>query len=255
MCLLLVLRCHMYADVEHDLHRRPTDLQGQTLHWCTHKKYCKNLGAFCASRTFSQLASHEQIDALLLTHLLAECAAGKEGDAGLSIFMSLLPGPGGDTPPSCPLVTGQRPLQSTPELFLRCGNNNFSIHSHLTTIAHGVFPLASRLFNHSCVPNAVPKYRLARAKPVVMEVVAIRDIDPGEEVYCFRFYTHVRSQAGPKDMHSVCRSCTLGDPPADISIHIWFHVHVSFMYSAQATRHVHHCPRPGRAQVPWTVSC
>lgn len=97
--------------------------------------------------------------------------------------MSLLPGPvtGKDAPPTCPLSASQRPLQSASELFSRGGNNNFSIHSHLTTIAHGVFPLASRLFNHSCVPNAVAKYKIAPAKEVVMEIVAIRDIASGEE--------------------------------------------------------------------------
>ncbi|KAH0832322.1 hypothetical protein J3R83DRAFT_13335 [Lanmaoa asiatica] len=154
-----------------------------------YRKYCKNLNAFCASRQFSRLEPHEREDALLLTHLLAECSArGTEmkegGDPDLSIFMSLLPGPvaGKDAPPTCPLLTSRRPVQTASELFSRCGNNNFSIHSHLATIAHGVFPLASRLFNHSCVPNAVAKYKIARAMEVVMEVVAIRDIVPGEEI-------------------------------------------------------------------------
>lgn len=119
----------------------------------------------------------------------------KEGDdLELSMFMSLLPGPvaGKDAPPTCPLSTSQRPVQTASELFSRCGNNNFSIHSHLTTIAHGAFPLASRLFNHSCIPNAVAKYRIVPAKEVVMEIVAIRDITPGEEV---------RSICHRKDMH------------------------------------------------------
>ena len=163
--------------------------QGQTLHWRTHKKYCKNLNAFFASRQFNQLESHQKLDALLLTHLLAECSARgtetKEGDnPGLSIFVSLLPGPvaSEDAPPTCPLLTSHGPVQTANELFSRFGNNNFSIHSHLTTLAYGVFPLASRSFNHSCVPNAVAKYRIAPGEEVVMEIVLIRDIAPGEEV-------------------------------------------------------------------------
>ncbi|KAF8557564.1 hypothetical protein OG21DRAFT_1406979 [Imleria badia] len=168
------------------------DSKCQTSHWRTHKKYCKNFNAFCASLQFNQLESHQRLDALLLTHLLAECSARgtetkKGDDPGLSIFMSLLPGPVASQdapppPPSCPLLTSHRPVQTASELFSRFGNNNFSIHSHMTTLAHGVFPLASRLFNHSCVPNAIAKYRIAPAKEVVMEIVAIRVIAPGEEI-------------------------------------------------------------------------
>lgn len=176
----------------------------------------------------------------------------KEGDdPGLSIFMSLLPGPvmGKDVPPTCPLSTGQRPAQSASELFLRCGNNNFSIHSHLTTIAHGAFPLASRLFNHSCVPNAVAKYKLARAKEVVMEIVAIRDIAPGEEVCCTHRRKSMHSQAGLPDMYSLCRPRTFGDASADVPVHVRFHMHVSLLYSFQATRYVSACPRQGRGWI------
>lgn len=190
MRLVLVLRFQMCARSERDIEYYPTNRsQGQTLHWRTHKKYCKNINTFCASHQFNQLEFHEREDALFLTHLLAECSARgtemKEGsDPGLSIFMSLLPGPvaGKDAPPTCPLLTSQRPVHTASELFLRCGNNNFSIHSHLTTIAHGVFPLASRLFNHSCVPNAIAKYRIVPATEVVIEIVAIQDIAMSEEV-------------------------------------------------------------------------
>jgi SET and MYND domain-containing protein len=70
----------------------------------------------------------------------------------------------------------------TQDIYSRFHNNNFTIHSHMSTVAHGVFPLASRYFNHSCVPNAAPKYILTPAQPVTMEVVALRDIELGEEV-------------------------------------------------------------------------
>ncbi|KAF9230193.1 hypothetical protein BU15DRAFT_91168 [Melanogaster broomeanus] len=159
----------------------------QTSHWPIHKKYCKNFNRFCASRIFQQLESHEKLDALLLTHLLAKCSARgaeEEDDPDLSIFMSLLTGltTGSNAPPTCPLASSRRPTQAVDDLFSRCGNNNFSIHSHLTTIAHGVFPLASRLFNHSCVPNAVAKYIIVPGQEVRMEIVALCDIAPREEI-------------------------------------------------------------------------
>ncbi|KAF8424445.1 hypothetical protein L210DRAFT_3568075 [Boletus edulis BED1] len=189
--------CHSLAPQDHGRLQRCTrcasywycDAKCQSLHWRTHKKYCKHVNAFCVSRQFDQLESHSKLDALLLTHVLAELSARrtetKEGDdLDVLMFVSLLPGPveGIDAPPTCPLSTSHRPVQTASELFVRCGNNNFSIHSHLTTIAHGVFPLASRLFNHSCVPNAVAKYRIAHAKEAVIEIVALRDIVPGEEI-------------------------------------------------------------------------
>lgn len=72
--------------------------------------------------------------------------------------------------------------QTLEVLFTRSGNNNFAIHSHLTTIAHGIFPLASRLFNHSCLPNAAARYVLRRGQSVRMEIVALREIKATEEV-------------------------------------------------------------------------
>ncbi|KAF9493182.1 SET domain-containing protein [Pleurotus eryngii] len=67
-------------------------------------------------------------------------------------------------------------------LYNRFGNNNFTIHSHLNSFAHGIFPLASRLFNHSCAPNAAARYKLVQGQAVTMEVVALRDIPEGEEI-------------------------------------------------------------------------
>jgi len=67
-------------------------------------------------------------------------------------------------------------------LFSRSGNNNFAVHSHLTTVAHGIFPLASRLFNHSCLPNAAARYIICQGQPVQMEIVALQEIKATEEV-------------------------------------------------------------------------
>jgi SET and MYND domain-containing protein len=74
------------------------------------------------------------------------------------------------------------PVDLVNEIYSRLGNNNFVVHSHLTGVGHGVFPFTSRLFNHSCVPNAVAKYRFSQGRSVAGEIVALRDIHPDEEV-------------------------------------------------------------------------
>lgn len=147
------------------------------------------------------LSSHEKLDAQLLSHLVGQLFTSSDiGPMDLlvedqptpfSTFSSLLPGPtANQTPPVCPMGRKDILLQGMlDDLFVRFANNNFAIHSHLVTIAHGIFPLASRLFNHSCVPNAVARYVFEQSEPARMEVVALRDIKEGEEVRirCFDF--------------------------------------------------------------------
>ena len=74
----------------------------------------------------------------------------------------------------------------------RFGPNNFVLHSFAAlnggvtegaAYAHGVFPLASRLLNHSCYPTAWPAF-VVRNKRLCMEVRALVNIPQGEEV-CF----------------------------------------------------------------------
>ncbi|KAG2135011.1 hypothetical protein BD769DRAFT_447238 [Suillus cothurnatus] len=160
--------------------------QCQTLHWGSHKKFCKRLASFTASADFQYLEAHEQLDALLQTHLVAEISSNVSSDVRakqLSTFMSLLPGPQhGSLPIACPMSVGVDVHQNLEDLFMRSGNNNFAIHSHLTTIAHGIFPLASRLFNHSCLPNAAARYVIRRGQSVRMEIVALRKIKATEEI-------------------------------------------------------------------------
>jgi hypothetical protein len=53
----------------------------------------------------------------------------------------------------------------------------------MDAFAHGVFPLASRLFNHSCIPSAVPIFTLSLDAALVrMDIQLIRDLKLGEEV-------------------------------------------------------------------------
>lgn len=161
------------------------------MHWGSHKKYCKRLASFTASADFQRFEEHEKLDALLHTHLIAELSSNVFSDVRakqLSTFMSLLPGPQHGPPPiACPMSVGVEVHQNLEALFSRSGNNNFAVYNHLTTIAHGVFPLASRLFNHSCLPNAVAKYLIRQGEPVRMEVVALREIRATEEVICSEF--------------------------------------------------------------------
>lgn len=140
------------------------------------------------SADYQTLLEHEKLDALLLSHTVARFSLlpsphEPENDSPGGIMTSLLPQAGGTipAPPLCPIKP--QPNQNLVNtLYSRFGNNNFVIHSHLSSIGHGIFPAASGLFNHSCVPNAVAKYVLSQGQPVVMQVVALRDIHPGEEV-------------------------------------------------------------------------
>ncbi|KAF6755948.1 hypothetical protein DFP72DRAFT_964622 [Ephemerocybe angulata] len=166
------------------------DAKCQNLHWQTnHKRLCKRIGQFENSVTFQQLEKHERMDSLLLSHLLAQLSTLNEPyspreSRELEVALELLPGPASNVaaPPVCPIKPAPPSQRLVEDLFARFGNNNFTIHSHLNSIAHGVFPVASRLFNHSCVPNAVAKYVFSAGNTVTMEVVSLRDIAVGEEI-------------------------------------------------------------------------
>ena len=162
---------------------------GQNREWRHHhKKICKQYNTFIASGQYQALTTHDKVDALLLSQLVADpdaWGADKISDAA-STFLDLLKVPRSDgfVPHLCLSRAAQtsETVSLAEDLYSRFGNNNFVLHSHLNAYAHGVFPLASRLFNHSCVPNAACKYMLTRSEPVRMEVVALRDINEGEEV-------------------------------------------------------------------------
>ncbi|KAJ6584993.1 hypothetical protein B0H19DRAFT_405427 [Mycena capillaripes] len=155
----------------------------QALQWQSHhKKICKRFNKYTSSLSFQALAAHEKLDALLLSHLVAQLDGGDStNDERLVSVTSLLPGPIELSLP--PIVYSGRIAESVVRnMFSRFGNNNFVVHSHLTTFGHGIFPLASRLFNHSCLPNAAAKYILSPSNPPKMEVVALREISLGEEI-------------------------------------------------------------------------
>ncbi|KAF8967151.1 hypothetical protein BDZ97DRAFT_569682 [Flammula alnicola] len=165
------------------------DAQCQAFQWRTHhKRICKGYNSHLSSPGYQALLEHQKLDSILLSHTLAQMSLSPdpysfEDSSPVSVLMSLLPYPDDSiaAPAICP-ITPSPSDQLVSRLYARFGNNNFAIHSHLTTIGHGVFPISSRLFNHSCVPNAAVKYTLSPAQSIKMEVVALRDILPGEEI-------------------------------------------------------------------------
>ncbi|KAF8895511.1 hypothetical protein BD779DRAFT_1737353 [Infundibulicybe gibba] len=153
-----------------------------------HKRICAHYNQYIASPMYQALLPYEQMDALLLSHLVVQSPSTittphDQNESPMSIFLSLLPGPMGDDFGIPPVCSGSSlSADILRRIYCRFGNNNFSIHSHLTTIGHGIFPLASRLFNHNCSPNAVAKYVLQPGQPAQMQIVALRDIQVGEEI-------------------------------------------------------------------------
>lgn len=184
----------LYFDTNYFL----TCAQGQTAQWDSHhKKLCKRLNSWTTSPSFQRLPRHERLDATLMSHLIAQMyiynqvllpngqLEAKE-PSSLSAFVSLLPGSqDASVPPICPFKDFAMTNDSLVALYSRFGNNNFAVHSHLRTYAHGIFPSASRSFNHSCLPNAASKYIIQQGQPVKMQVVALRQIEIGEEVTRF----------------------------------------------------------------------
>lgn len=132
---------------------------------------------------------HKRADAALLFYLTHSISKAEREAFGitvdfldqpspLKIFLSLLPWDDGtDIHRSSSEGSLAEALES------RFRNNNFMLHSHLDPpFAHGAFPLASRTLNHSCTPNAVPKFILRGGYPPTMEVIAISAIRSEEEV-------------------------------------------------------------------------
>lgn len=133
----------------------------------------------------------ERTDALLLAHLVAEHQQEVPAEEPpredlnhpMTTFLNLLQTKSTFRSPPIPSLEKSKPIAQDvlDRLYSRFGNNNFMIHSHLTSVGCGVFPLASRLFNHSCSPNAVVAYAFGR-DAVEMHVRSIGDIKTGDEV-------------------------------------------------------------------------
>ncbi|KAH8114566.1 SET domain-containing protein [Phellopilus nigrolimitatus] len=167
-------------------------LDCQNRHWrAVHKYMCKSIAKFRASLEYQAIPSHGQMDANLLSHLIAEHgdrlartnAPSEDINDPLATFASLIPQHNADHPPVICTVgrTKNVPSDLLRALYNRFSNNNFIVHSHLNPVGHGIFPLASRLLNHSCIPNAVVVYDFG-TRGVCLKVKALTEIQPGEEV-------------------------------------------------------------------------
>ncbi|KAF8527442.1 SET domain-containing protein [Hysterangium stoloniferum] len=190
--------------------------QGDKLHRCTgckqywycdavcqlkswkahHQHLCIRLKAFTASDDYRSASASSRLHYILLAHVLAENSValqsmfdemGKDGELDIynpiSALLSLLPAKQtSDILPNFPM-NGLVPESLIAYLACRFANNNFTIHtSWMDVFAHGVFPVASRLFNHSCVPSAVPVYKIQDASTIQMDVKLLRDLNPGDEI-------------------------------------------------------------------------
>lgn len=159
-----------------------------------HKFMCKHIAKYRTSIDFQALPKHQQTDAMLLSHLVADHGTRasqqklptevEDLSDPLLTFLALLPFDSPDqVPPVCP--TGKNgpklDMQKVHYMYERFGNNNFVVHSHLDAIAHGIFPLSSRLLNHSCEPNSIVTYILGGSR-MQMEVKVLTKVKRGDEV-------------------------------------------------------------------------
>jgi hypothetical protein len=178
------------------VHARPmadSSIQGQTAQWnLHHRRICKRFHVYTSSPAFRGLDEYYRTDSVLLSHVMAlsPSPASEENMASIRdldslsklppyrIFMDLLPSGNALT-----LHVATESDVSSTEVYSRFKNNNFVVHSHLNPgFAHGIFPIASRFLNHSCTPNAAPRFVLSPFNPPRMEIVALRQLASGEEV-------------------------------------------------------------------------
>ena len=218
---------------------------GQTSDWQLHRRVCKKMNQFTSSVVFQALEEHEKMDSFLLTHLVAHLStlpkpyqAQQENDS-ISIFLSLLPRKDHMLAPPVVKINPPPPTDLVERLFERFGNNNFTIqNSWFIPIGHGIMPLASRLFNHSCVPNAATRYTLSPFKPPEMHVIALRDIGQNEEVSSAKQYRpyHQLSCNGPSDMYPVSGPSSTPVKASDFRNHLRLLVQMFIMRVSQCNR-------------------
>lgn len=133
------------------------------------------------------------MDCQVLSQLVAEIALKRpESAAAILTFESLIPSTNElEVPPMVPMSSkrvDRSLLDRVPALFQRFPNNNHVIQIHLRAIGVTILPRTSRLFNHSCSPNAVLRFILSTSQKPRAEVVTIREISEGEEVRSPSFY-------------------------------------------------------------------
>ncbi|KIJ54416.1 hypothetical protein M422DRAFT_775528 [Sphaerobolus stellatus SS14] len=175
----------------------------QTKAWkAHHRRLCPRMQKFMASPS-PQASPDSKLHLLLLAQLMTEHGTILEGafdrismdprelpwkDAlphPITALLTLLPAEGHtDSVMSDLSVFGLKGGPIAKHLTCRFANNNFAMHSsRMDVFGHGIFPLASRAFNHSCYPNAVPIYRVTSNRAgAEMNVVTLRNISKWEEI-------------------------------------------------------------------------
>lgn len=137
------------------------------------------------SEACAVLSEDQLMDCRVLSELVAKIALQRPDTAtSIPTFESLLPSPHVlEELPLAPMKRLDPLLRSRARaLYQRFPNNNHVIQIHLRAIGVAILPLTSRLFNHSCSPNAVLRYILSASRRPQAEVVTIREISEGEEV-------------------------------------------------------------------------
>ncbi|KAG8957467.1 hypothetical protein FRC00_003937, partial [Tulasnella sp. 408] len=165
-----------------------------------HRRVCKDLPYFLSSTPDHQ----QQLDSLLVAQLVAKHLASDEGRGAivryfqgssakssvddlenpLRALFTLQPAERISSPPLPlqPNLLAATPKAAIDHLFSSIQNNHFSVvTTYLHPVAHAIFPLASRAFNHSCLPNASPSYRYEKGL-IWQDVRALRDIEVDEEI-------------------------------------------------------------------------
>lgn len=172
------------------------DVLGQNISWKAHHKHlCKLYNQFIASEAWQALDPHQRTDSILLSHCAIPLSTSyvetdeyQSGVRDLDLIAASPVGASFDLMRSSredPLPYIMLPGRSDYSDMLGgwFGSNNFLLHSHLNpAYSHGIYILASRTLNHSCVPNAAPRFVLEEGKTPRMDVVALTTIKKGHEV-------------------------------------------------------------------------
>lgn len=171
---------------------------GQLHAWNSHhRKLCKQLPRFTSTYDYTTSPEHVQLESLLLTRTIAEHYLPRDKDSKIElssdakVLLTLLPHPRTLPVPPLPRLIGAAPDPTDPKknlaesLSIRSLNNHWVVYSsELTATAHAIYPVASRAFNHSCLPSAIPVYLYGGPdnKGPKMQIRALTALRPGDEV-------------------------------------------------------------------------
>ncbi|KAF8599041.1 hypothetical protein BDV93DRAFT_526343 [Ceratobasidium sp. AG-I] len=154
-----------------------------------HRRLCGFSKLYVQSSEYKDTTQDAQADVFLLAQLAAEHLykvtnfddTRAIANTSVQTFWDLLPFTSSHASQNLPPLDFTSPTVLSAAVS-RFGNNNFVVHdAHLVPFAHGVFSLASRAFNHSCVPNAAAMFEQTEYG-VHMVVKLLADIADGEEI-------------------------------------------------------------------------